>query len=217
MPEVHHAGGGPCQTPPPPPPSSSCSTASPPSAACRSGRTARRRVAPDAGVPLLRTHHGGRRLRLLRVFPHRLQPAVGRHLLQLDASRRLRLDAARLRAVPGHGGAVRRRGAGRRERLCPALRQRAAGARPGAALERPGLPHGARCQLAAARPGQPARALVATSCSMGIIESDRWFGPLFTALRLTRTHQPIEFSSDYRCSKPSRCPAAFTRINLEQL
>ncbi len=31
----------------------------------------------------------------------------------------------------------------------------------------------------------------------GIIESDRWFGPLFTALRLTRTHQPVEFSSEY--------------------
>ena len=31
----------------------------------------------------------------------------------------------------------------------------------------------------------------------GIIETDRWFGPLFTALRLTRTHQPVEFSSEY--------------------
>ena len=31
----------------------------------------------------------------------------------------------------------------------------------------------------------------------GIIETDRWFGPLFTALRLTRTHQPVEFRSDY--------------------
>ena len=30
----------------------------------------------------------------------------------------------------------------------------------------------------------------------GIIETDRWFGPLFTALRLTRTHQPVEFSSE---------------------
>ncbi len=31
----------------------------------------------------------------------------------------------------------------------------------------------------------------------GIIETDRWFGPLFSALRLTRTHQPVEFSSEY--------------------
>lgn len=31
----------------------------------------------------------------------------------------------------------------------------------------------------------------------GIIETDRWFGPLFAALRLTRTHQPVEFSSEY--------------------
>jgi hypothetical protein len=31
----------------------------------------------------------------------------------------------------------------------------------------------------------------------GIIETDRWFGPLFAALRLTRTHQPVEFSTEY--------------------
>ncbi len=30
----------------------------------------------------------------------------------------------------------------------------------------------------------------------GIIETDRWFGPLFAALRLTRTHQPVVFSSE---------------------
>ncbi len=31
----------------------------------------------------------------------------------------------------------------------------------------------------------------------GIVESDRWFGPLFTNLRLTKTDVPIEFRSDY--------------------
>jgi hypothetical protein len=31
----------------------------------------------------------------------------------------------------------------------------------------------------------------------GIIESDRWFGPLFTNLRLTRTHSPITLRPDY--------------------
>ncbi len=31
----------------------------------------------------------------------------------------------------------------------------------------------------------------------GIVETDRWFGPLFTALRLTRTHAPVEFSTEY--------------------
>ena len=31
----------------------------------------------------------------------------------------------------------------------------------------------------------------------GIIETDRWFGPLFTALRLTRTNQPVTFNVDY--------------------
>lgn len=31
----------------------------------------------------------------------------------------------------------------------------------------------------------------------GIIETDRWFGPLFINLRLTRTHTPIRLRSDY--------------------
>jgi hypothetical protein len=31
----------------------------------------------------------------------------------------------------------------------------------------------------------------------GIIETDRWFGPIFSNLRLTRTHAPIEFESDF--------------------
>lgn len=31
----------------------------------------------------------------------------------------------------------------------------------------------------------------------GIIETDRWFGPLFTNLQITRTDTPIEFRTDY--------------------
>jgi hypothetical protein len=31
----------------------------------------------------------------------------------------------------------------------------------------------------------------------GIIETDRWFGPLFTNVRLTRTHAPVEFDPEY--------------------
>ncbi|HLF11761.1 MAG TPA: DUF6065 family protein, partial [Gammaproteobacteria bacterium] len=31
----------------------------------------------------------------------------------------------------------------------------------------------------------------------GIVETDRWFGPLFTTIRLTRTNAPIEFSPEY--------------------
>lgn len=31
----------------------------------------------------------------------------------------------------------------------------------------------------------------------GIIETDRWFGPLITNMRLTRTHTPIEFRADF--------------------
>jgi hypothetical protein len=31
----------------------------------------------------------------------------------------------------------------------------------------------------------------------GIIESDRWFGPVFTNLRFTRSHSPIRLRSDF--------------------
>jgi hypothetical protein len=31
----------------------------------------------------------------------------------------------------------------------------------------------------------------------GIIETDRWFGPLFTNVRLTRTNVPVEFNDEY--------------------
>lgn len=31
----------------------------------------------------------------------------------------------------------------------------------------------------------------------GIVETDRWFGPLFAALRLTRTDRPVEFRADW--------------------
>jgi hypothetical protein len=34
-------------------------------------------------------------------------------------------------------------------------------------------------------------------CYEGIVETDRWFGPLFTNVRLTRTHAPIEFDADF--------------------
>ncbi len=31
----------------------------------------------------------------------------------------------------------------------------------------------------------------------GIVETDRWFGPLFTNIRLTRTHSPIQLRADF--------------------
>ncbi len=31
----------------------------------------------------------------------------------------------------------------------------------------------------------------------GVVETDRWFGPLFTNMRLTKTNVPIEFRADY--------------------
>jgi len=34
-------------------------------------------------------------------------------------------------------------------------------------------------------------------CYEGIIETDRWFGPLFTNLRFTRTHTPVRLREDF--------------------
>lgn len=34
-------------------------------------------------------------------------------------------------------------------------------------------------------------------CYEGIVETDRWFGPLFTNVRLTRTHGPIGFDPNF--------------------
>ena len=31
----------------------------------------------------------------------------------------------------------------------------------------------------------------------GIVETDRWFGPLFTNMRFTRSHLPIRLRADY--------------------
>jgi hypothetical protein len=34
-------------------------------------------------------------------------------------------------------------------------------------------------------------------CFEGIVETDRWFGPLITNIRLTKTDTPIDFRPDY--------------------
>ncbi len=40
----------------------------------------------------------------------------------------------------------------------------------------------------------------------GIVECDRWFGPLFTNLRLTRTHRPIRLSADWPLAQVQPLP-----------
>jgi hypothetical protein len=40
----------------------------------------------------------------------------------------------------------------------------------------------------------------------GIIETDRWFGPLFINLRLTRTHAPIRLRSDFPLAQVQPLP-----------
>jgi hypothetical protein len=40
----------------------------------------------------------------------------------------------------------------------------------------------------------------------GIVETDRWFGPLFTNLRLTRTDRPVRFQADYPLAQVQPLP-----------
>jgi Family of unknown function (DUF6065) len=40
----------------------------------------------------------------------------------------------------------------------------------------------------------------------GIVESDRWFGPLFTNLRLTRTHRPIHMAAAFPLAQVQPLP-----------
>jgi hypothetical protein len=40
----------------------------------------------------------------------------------------------------------------------------------------------------------------------GIVETDQWFGPLFTNIRLTRTHAAIEFRADYPLAQVQPIP-----------
>jgi hypothetical protein len=40
----------------------------------------------------------------------------------------------------------------------------------------------------------------------GIVETDRWFGPLFTNVRLTRTHAAIHFRADYPLAQVQPIP-----------
>jgi hypothetical protein len=42
----------------------------------------------------------------------------------------------------------------------------------------------------------------------GIVETDRWFGPLFTNFRLTRTHAPVHVSTDIPLAQVQPLPRA---------
>jgi hypothetical protein len=42
----------------------------------------------------------------------------------------------------------------------------------------------------------------------GVVETDRWFGPLFTNIRLTRTHTPILLKNDYPLLQVQPIPRA---------
>lgn len=52
----------------------------------------------------------------------------------------------------------------------------------------------------------------------GIVESDRWFGPLFTNLRLTRTHRPVLVPSDMPLAQVQPLPKeAYADITLASM
>jgi hypothetical protein len=40
----------------------------------------------------------------------------------------------------------------------------------------------------------------------GIVEADRWFGPLFTNLRFTRTHTPVRLRADFPLAQVQPLP-----------
>lgn len=49
----------------------------------------------------------------------------------------------------------------------------------------------------------------------GIVETDRWFGPLFTNLRLTRTHKPVHLKADFPLLQVQPLPReAYSEQNL---
>jgi hypothetical protein len=52
----------------------------------------------------------------------------------------------------------------------------------------------------------------------GTVETDRWFGPLFTNLRLTRTHGPIRLRRDFPIAQMQPLPrAAYAEETLEAI
>ena len=52
----------------------------------------------------------------------------------------------------------------------------------------------------------------------GIVETDRWFGPLFTNLRLTRTHAPIKLSSQVPLVQAQPLPrGVYTDVTLDRV
>lgn len=52
----------------------------------------------------------------------------------------------------------------------------------------------------------------------GIVETDRWFGPVFSNLRFTRTHMPVKLRSDYPLLQVQPIPRhAYSADTLERM
>ena len=114
----------------------------------------------------------------------------------LDLPRREGLVSAHQRAVPGLSGGIRPRGAQATARFRAAVSHRGSGAG-----HRPGLDRAVRRKRARTGAFWCARRRTCRAASPidlyeGIVETDRWFGPLFTNLRLIKTDVPIHFSTE---------------------
>jgi hypothetical protein len=52
----------------------------------------------------------------------------------------------------------------------------------------------------------------------GIVETDRWFGPLFTNVRLTRTHTPVKIASQFPLVQAQPLPRSlYTDATLDRM
>ena len=147
-------------------------------------------------LPVLRSAAGGFVLRLVRVSAHRLHPAMGRIADHLDLPRRESLVSAHQRPVPR---ATRRYSTARAPKHLrgfspPFL---TAVPEPGIVQVWTGLMvESAENWSVLVRPPANLPRSLAFDLYEGIVETDRWFGPLFTNLRLVKTDVPIHFSTE---------------------
>jgi hypothetical protein len=144
----------------------------------------------------LRSDPHGVRVRLVRVPADPRQLHVGRrHRHHLDLRRRRRLVSAQDRAVPGFA-----------DQFDAAAPDDIKGFSPPfvGALQEPGVVQIWSGLVARTAPGWsllvrgPANLPrnLAYEVYEGIVETDRWFGPLFTNIRLTRTNVPVELNPE---------------------
>ena len=81
--------------------------------------------------------------------------------------------------------------------IFPTVPRRAAGAGSDPALDGSGCPHSSWVESARGRSPANLPRRGGWEPFEGIIETDRWFGPLITNLRLTKTNVPIDLQAGF--------------------